>query len=698
MRIDAYVQWAILAASLANVILLLWLGLTVLLSSARRGWGTWLTGGALCSGALFFLFQAVVVSLGFDRVTPGVMARWPLVWCAGFAQPLAWYLVMLWFGGYWAQPRAARHHRWHRLFLTAQTSALVLVIIDLIFEQVSPFRAYAPTAILAGPMFHGIPMVAIVYVLMVGACTAMALDILAFPAPASQLMLDQARRRARGWLVGNSLVLLVASLLLGGVLLVAPAATLDLSPRLMPPGTWRMLVWSDLIVTLLIGVGILLLGQAIVVYEAFAGGALPRRGLRHQWRNIVVVAAVFASVMAVAQVRGTPAIFSVLLTVVMLAVSYALHNWRAGVEREGFMARLRTVVAGPRLTDALQPGDVDEATAAQPLAALCHDLLGARWACLAASGPLAALAPPVIYGEGAIPALPAALLARCTDPDALCLPVEPGACGPAAWAVPLWGARGRIGVLLLGEKTSGDLYTQEEMALARAAGERLLDALAGARMARHLLHAQRARLAGDQQADRRTRRAIHDDILPQLHTAMLALSADPAHAGIVAQLADAHHALAALLRELPTTATLDLAHHGLVGAVRAHLERAHPEAFARVRWHVDPAAEARARALSPLHAEVVHGAACEAIRNAARYASGGGAQPVTLTITLADTVPLALTIVDDGVGLAAAQPCVGAGQGHALHGAMMAVIGGSWCHDSTLGAGTRVTLTIADET
>ena len=48
--------------------------------------------------------------------------------------------------------------------------------------------------------------------------------------------------------------------------------------------------------------------------------------------------------------------------------------------------------------------------------------------------------------------------------------------------MPLWSERGLIGVLLLGEKRDGGLYTQEEIEIARASGERLIDTQASAEM------------------------------------------------------------------------------------------------------------------------------------------------------------------------------------------------------------------------
>lgn len=60
------------------------------------------------------------------------------------------------------------------------------------------------------------------------------------------------------------------------------------------------------------------------------------------------------------------------------------------------------------------------------------------------------------------------------------------------------------------------------MEIARASCERLLDTRASAEMARRLLALQR-RLVESQVVDRRTRRVLHDDVLPQVQAALLAL-------------------------------------------------------------------------------------------------------------------------------------------------------------------------------
>src|SRR5205807_927119 len=89
-------------------------------------------------------------------------------------------------------------------------------------------------------------------------------------------------------------------------------------------------------------------------------------------------------------------------------------------------------------------------------------------------------------------------------------------------------------------------------------------------------------------------------------------------------LAEAHRQVSALLAALPPALAPDVARLGLVGALRRVVDDLGGE-LDGVRWEIPPAGEQAAGALSPLAAEVVFGAAREAIRNAARH--GRGAAP-----------------------------------------------------------------------
>jgi signal transduction histidine kinase len=259
--------------------------------------------------------------------------------------------------------------------------------------------------------------------------------------------------------------------------------------------------------------------------------------------------------------------------------------------------------------------------------------------------------------------------------------------------VPLRSRRGLIGLLLLGEKRDGRVYTQEEIEVARAAGERLIDARAAAEMARRLAALQRQRIAESQLIDRRTRRVLHDEVLPQIHATLLQIAEHSARAGAtegaelqpaILNLQAAHRQISDLLHDLPPAIGADLARLGALGALRRAVEGDLGGAFDQVRWEVPAEIEAAARALDPLGAEALYYAAREAVRNAARHGRGGSpSRELTLTVRaslgqLGQRPGLALQIEDDGVGLAAAPPRTGdGGHGLALHSTLLAIMGGS---------------------
>jgi signal transduction histidine kinase len=208
---------------------------------------------------------------------------------------------------------------------------------------------------------------------------------------------------------------------------------------------------------------------------------------------------------------------------------------------------------------------------------------------------------------------------------------------------------------------------------------------------------QRQRLAQNLMLDRRARRVLHDDVLPRLHAIMLTLQDAPPEA--LTQLGEAHHEISNLLREMPGATTPAVARLGLVEALKQAAHEEHGAAFDTVTFDVTPEAEAIARTLPPLTAETLFYAAREALRNAARHARtpGQDSEQLNLRIILNVRDGLELVLEDDGIGLENAQASNhgshgGSGQGLALHGAMMAILGGTLSLEPNAPHGTRVVL------
>ncbi|MCU0490136.1 MAG: hypothetical protein MUD01_00910 [Chloroflexaceae bacterium] len=717
------VDWALIAVSFFNTIAMTWLGLTVLLNAERRRWGTWLAGGGLLLSGLFFAGHSALVGRNLFTVTNETEFWWRTGWLLFVAGPFLWYLVMAWYSNVLTT-------RMHRVWLVV-ASLLGLTGLALLFSNtIIPsyrdlVRGTPGTILTVGVM----PVAALVYPVFSLLCIVLALSALRSPQASDRFLGDVARLRARPWLIGASLLLLLLGLAVGLVAGLVLYSVRFQRLNLVSLEFVALLIAFDLFASALIAVVIILLGRAVASYELFTGKPLPSGGLFREWRRSLILAAGYGTVVGWS-LSGfgpeVPPIFTLVLATMLMTVFFALLSWRTFAERERSIVSLRPFVASQQLYPRLlHPETPLETDPNGPFQALCGDVLRAERAYLMALGPLAALnGPGLAYPPGAtLPRLPADLPARFATPHHILLPLNPAEAGGAIWAVPLWNERGLVGLLLLGPKQDDTLYTQEEMEIARATGERLLDTGASAELARRLMGLQRQRLAETQVLDRRTRRVLHDEVLPQLHAAILQIADcrlqiaeyNPAQSNLEAvqytsdgnlesplstlqsQLIATHRQIADLLHDMPATAAADVARLGPVAALQRAVNLELASAFDRVTWHVPPDVQAATDSISSLHAEVLFYAARESIRNAARYGrNGDGGRPLHLTVTAARTDDnLGLTIHDDGVGLGASQVAAGgSGQGLALHSTMMAVIGGALTVESQPNQFTRVTLTV----
>jgi len=701
-RLLTLLDWALIACSLFNTVVQLWLGLTVLLNAERRSWGTYLAGGGLLVGAAFFVGHTAVVGRVLGTFSGEMEVWWGLGWAVLMGVPYLWYVVMAWYSGALGRPTA---RRW-----LIGVSLVGLCALALLFFA-NPLPSYgAVVARSPEPLFAAgpVPAVALIYPVYSVCCTLLALGVLRAPAGSERFMGDEARRRARPWLVASSVLLLAVSLAVG---LAATWVLQQVRQGELPGLSARVLtviIVFDLLVSLLVAAAVVLMGQAVVAYEVFTGGGLPRGELRRQWRRILILATGYSLIvgwsLSGVGIRAQP-IYQLLLATVIMTVFLALLGWRSFEDRGRALGGLRPFVSGQRLyEDLLRPGPGPAPDAAAPFRALCGELLGARSAYLVPLGPLAALVgPPLALPAGAAPPIQAAAELAAALPAALplCLPVAPKQYGGAVWALPLSGERGLIGLLLLGEKRDGGLYTEEEIALARAAGERLIDGQAAAELGRRLVELQRRRLTEGQVLDRRARRLLHDEVLPQIHTAILEHAEG---AQLQAQLVRVHKQISDLLHDLPPAAGPELERHGPIGALRRAIASELPDAFDAVGWQVSPEAERAASSLDPLRAETLYYAAREAVRNAARHGRGDDQRrPLRLhVLALCHEVPGAppvveLAVEDDGVGVTLAHPATGAGAGLALHSTILAILGGSLEVSSPSGGPTRVTVRLPAE-
>ncbi len=696
-------DWMILTVSLFNTIALMWLGLTVILNAERRTLGLWIAGGELLLGSAFFLSHTVIVSQGMPFLSQSIDFWWRVGWFPVVILPYAWYGVMLWYAGFWEEHTSLLWQR-HRLWFIGMSALAVLVVVMLFFANPLPsLTRISTTALEATPGLWGVPLLVWIYPLYILTCIGLSIDVLRNPKPSGRLMGDIARQRAMPWLLAASVLLVVMSLLVGWIMFWV---TYNAGQRAFETGNAYTVAIFDLIIAILITITIFLVGQAIVSYELFTGKSLPRSGLRRYWQRVLVLAVGYSAIVAWGITLPLRPIYILLMSIVLMIVFYALVSWRTFRERERLIANLRPLVVSPNFYEQILKGPRQVTLQPQirsAFIAMGVNFLGARQASLV---PLGSLAP--LIGSGLsfpedwspLPASAVTSLSQNHSADALCWPLDPNNYADAHWAVPLWSERGLIGILVLGDKLDGGLYSQEEIEIAQSIGERLVDTLSSAEIARRLAYLQRQRVRENQLVDHQTRRILHDDILPQIHAVLLAINEstgipDVERSEILVNLGEVHHRIADLLREIAVMPSTQLDQLGLVGALQQLIKIELVGAFDQVVWQISPRAEIALQTVPGVMAEVLYYAAREALRNAARY---GQAAHSVMCVSLGwqNGIEFILEHNAGGINQSQVSPW-GSGQGLSLHSALMAVFGGSLSFESVPGKSTRVTLVLPRE-
>ncbi|MBL8046233.1 MAG: hypothetical protein JNL09_06815, partial [Anaerolineales bacterium] len=138
MTSNFLLNWFVLALSLFNVSLMLWLALTVWLNAARRTLGVWVTSVSLLVGAAFFVSHTLIVGEPLS-VRPGIDVWWQAGLLAVLVLPFAWYGITLWHTGFWnSEPSdlRARHLPWLVL------SLILLILIGVLLATANPLPSF----------------------------------------------------------------------------------------------------------------------------------------------------------------------------------------------------------------------------------------------------------------------------------------------------------------------------------------------------------------------------------------------------------------------------------------------------------------------------------------------------------------------------------------------------------------------------
>ncbi|NJL92814.1 MAG: hypothetical protein HC915_03370 [Anaerolineae bacterium] len=660
------VMWGVLSLSIFNMLILLWLGLTVFLAAEQRTRGLSLILSGTGMGALFFLSHtAILVSQFTPRLDSQLNFWWRVGWVPVVCSPILWYWLILWYSGWPTQ------HRVPALAL----SALGIVLLLLMFFSY-PIPSYTEVMALdlaQTDTLWNMPLMFVLYPPFAILCILLPLNALYRPMPSKRLMGDLARQRSRPYLIVSSGLLLSVGIFVTAFLVWVLGAAEKQHPLVSSFLFAPAIALFDFFLTLLVAMAVLFLGRAVVSYEVFTGKTLPRRGFLRHWRNAIILSGGLSAFISASLMLQPPPLYSLLILASTTIVFYALLSWRSFVHRDYLIARFRPFVGSNSLVAYLTQATQPQEDPAYPLfETLCRDMLGTRCACLVPLGRLGPLVgAPLCYP----PAAPVAIPSLSTDrfsPEQVCMPMDDvsGFC----WAIPLWAERGLIGALLIDAKMDASLYTQEEIELARISAERIIDLRAGQEMARRLMALQRHEQTRERMLDLRTRRFLHDDILPTLHLAALHANSGTEQEQVVDLLAEAHNQLSNLIHQTVNQKPLRAFHWP--DELRHRIEREFSPLFEAITWEI----RGDLPALSDETYDILLPAVKEVVRNAATHGRGNSSPaPLHLKVQIGyQDQHLTLLVIDDGVGFRYHNtPRARGGNGLALHSTLLAILGGN---------------------
>ncbi|HEY6542297.1 MAG TPA: ATP-binding protein [Ktedonobacteraceae bacterium] len=512
---------------------------------------------------------------------------------------------------------------------------------------------------------------------------------------------------------------------------VAPARPINVGPVSANSIPMNLLI-LDLCATGAVALVILLIGYSIMRHGILIERSLSRRGFLEQWRGTVIVSA-GVSVVIVLLVNLTHSSLGGLLIITTLATAaYALFTWSSYTAHDRYIALLGPFVRSTSLHHWL---NTDLQKTEQDLEDLfyhlCHNVLGVQCAYLAVLAgsvrrrfsyrwPVSSLANGALFspvgdkkllekreankkGLNGVSETPSRIQLFVNEVPMIC------------WVLPIYDERGLVATLYLGPRKDGAALTDEDMNLAHACGQRILDTLGDHEAMQAVAGLLRRRIVDVKLLGAQQRRVLHDEILPQMHLALLQLetlrshpangatpsqgetdTSDQAVDETIALITDTHRRLAAMMRATAPSAPHRLEQDGMISAIRTMLEQDFQYAFDEVEWCVsDETAASIDEVMPPAIAELVFAAVQEALRNAARHARGSDEHRQLRLLFKASwneaDHSLEVSVADDGVGISAASSATsGTGGGLLTHSALLAIAGGNLTIKSASGEGVTV--------
>jgi signal transduction histidine kinase len=499
------------------------------------------------------------------------------------------------------------------------------------------------------------------------------------------------------------------------------------------------LVLLDIYATGCVALIVLLIGYSIVQHGILIERPLARRGFFEHWRGVVITATSLAILISILVMLSQGSLASMLLITSIATGIYALFTWSSYTAHDRYNALLKPFLRSTSVRHWLNTDlQRTEQSMETLFAHLCQDVLeinNARLVVLAGpvrrsftyhwsqldlldeqdeptTGglPLEAIKKVASSHSQAEPsgALPLLQHTFSSDLHAYRMRALRRGIPVICWVLPIYDELGLVARLYLGPRKNGGAFTNEDMELAQACGQRILDTLRDHEAMLAVAGLLRRQVVDVKLLGAQQRRVLHDEILPQLHLALLRLETARAIQGqslaqdergeqslndAISSISDAHRQLASMMRAMSTGAPHRLERDGVMHAIRTMLDYDFQHAFDVVEWNVpEETATYIDDLVPPAIAELIFAAVQEALRNAARHARGADVhRRLHLRLSASCASHLEVIVEDDGIGIVGpTSSTTGTGGGLLTHSALLAIAGGSVTVKTAPGEGVSV--------
>ena len=457
-----------------------------------------------------------------------------------------------------------------------------------------------------------------------------------------------------------------------------------------------LLLTLDALACLTIFITILIVGQAVISYQVFTGRYLAMKSLKSYWKYILLFGILYSVVATIGGLFGyTSDSKQVLLSLLGLIFLVKIQTISRKREEENRKI-LKPFLFNENLYESITHSSEKIGSHLEnTFRLLCDNTLDTTRACLVPKGAYVSYIPKPLFYPEENKELAAKIFSFTENlpNDKMIFYLNRDMFEGYVLALSIRDTQGLVGVLFLGVKRDYTLYSEEEIEIAKIGSGKILDLLSVTEISRLLVNLQKKQLMDSKLLDHQTRRILHDDILPEIHTIMIEIDSmknESVRANLLESLSGLHKKISNLLKILPIHPA-DLNGQNFLEEIRnlAKSELRDETIF----YSFESEAEEKLHLLEPVALEVIYYAVRELFRNILRYAKSPERKlEVKVSLSFSNSI-LELVIEDNGKGISTTtEHRAGAGQGLVLHSTMMAVIGGALIKETHPEEFTRVRL------